>query len=131
MSYTAYVYPAGEGPPRVYRRDGILQVLTRKGRSFQLSEILRLKGELLLMRSKTRLREAEACFRESIEVADRQGAKLPKLRSATRLARLLADRGDVREALSLLRPAYDAIIGGRDLADMRTTAALLADLRNE
>jgi hypothetical protein len=38
MSYIAYVYPAGEGPPRVYRRDGILQVLTLKGRSFQLAE---------------------------------------------------------------------------------------------
>lgn len=101
------------------------------GGRFQLSEMLRLKGEVLLMRSKTRLREAEACFRESIEVADRQGAKLPKLRSATSLARLLADRGDVRGALSLLRPAYDAIVGGRDLADLRTAAALLADLRNE
>jgi DNA-binding SARP family transcriptional activator/predicted ATPase len=101
------------------------------GGRFQLSEMLRLKGELLLMRSKTRLREAEACFRESIEVADRQGAKLPKLRSATTLARLLTDRGDVAGALSLLRPAYDAIIGGRDLADLGTAAALLADLRSE
>jgi len=100
------------------------------GARFQLSEVLRLKGELLLMRSKARLREAEACFRESIEVADGQGAKLPKLRTATSLARLLAGRGEVAKARSLLRPAYDAIIGGRDLADMRTAAALLADWGN-
>jgi len=93
--------------------------------------MLRVKGELLRMRSKTRLREAEACFRESIEIADRQGAKLPKLRSATSLARLLAERGDVRGALSLLRPAYDAIVGGRDLSVLRTAAALLADSRGE
>ena len=100
------------------------------GARFQLSEVLRLKGELLLMRSKARLREAEACFRESIEVADGQGAKLPKLRTATSLARLLAGRGEVAKVRSLLRPAYDAIIGGRDLADMRTAAALLADWGN-
>ena len=122
---------AGKPDAGLVEIERALSAANLHGGRFQLSEILRLKGELLLMRSKTRLREAEACFRESIEVADRQGAKLPKLRSATRLARLLADRGDVREALSLLRPAYDAIIGGRDLADMRTTAALLADLRNE
>jgi DNA-binding SARP family transcriptional activator/class 3 adenylate cyclase/predicted ATPase len=101
------------------------------GGHFQLSEMLRLKGELLLMRSTNRLREAEACFRESIEIADRQGAKLPKLRSATSLARLLAGRGDAKGALSLLRSAYDAIAGGRELADMTAAAALLADLRNE
>jgi hypothetical protein len=28
-------------------------------------------GKLLLMRAKTRLREAKACFREAIEAADR------------------------------------------------------------
>jgi DNA-binding SARP family transcriptional activator/predicted ATPase len=98
------------------------------GGHFQLSEMLRLKGELQLKRSRTRLREAEACFRESIEVADLQGAKLPKLRSATSLAQLLAGRGDAAAAASLLRPAYNAIAGGRDLPDLRAAAVLLADL---
>jgi predicted ATPase len=98
------------------------------GGHFQLSEMLRLKGELQLKRSRTRLREAEACFRESIEVADLQGAKLPKLRSATSLAQLLAGRGDTAAAASLLRPAYNAIAGGRDLPDLRAAAVLLADL---
>jgi len=97
------------------------------GARFQFSEILRLKGELELMRSKNRLREAEASFRESIEVADRQGAKLPKLRSARSLALLLAARGEVREAATLLRRSYDAISGGRDLGDMQASAALLAE----
>jgi DNA-binding SARP family transcriptional activator/class 3 adenylate cyclase/predicted ATPase len=97
------------------------------GARFQLSEMLRLKGELLLMRSNSRVREAEASFRESIEVADRQGAKLPKLRSATSLARLLTGRGKVREALSLVRPAYEAVSGGRDLDDMKAAAALIAE----
>jgi DNA-binding SARP family transcriptional activator/predicted ATPase len=100
------------------------------GGRLQFSEILRLKGELLLMRSKARRGEAEACFRESLEVADRQGAKLPKLRSATSLSRLLADRGDVAGALSLLLPAHEAVAGGRDLADLKAAAALLAELRN-
>jgi len=104
-----------------------LSMAKLRGARFQFSEILRLKGELALMRSKSGLAEAEALFRESIEVADRQGAKLPKLRSARSLARLLAGRGKVREALSLVRPAYEAISGGRDLEDMKAAAALIAE----
>jgi predicted ATPase len=107
-----------------------LSIANLHGGRFQLSEMLRLKGELLLMRPKSGLREAEACFREAIGVADRQGAKLPKLRAAMSLARLLAGRGDVRGALSLLRLAHDAISGGRDLADMKIAAALIAEWRN-
>jgi DNA-binding SARP family transcriptional activator/predicted ATPase len=107
-----------------------LSIADLHGGRFQLSEMLRLKGELLLLRSRSGLREAEACFREAIEVAERQGAKVPKLRAAMSIARLLAGRGDTRAALSLLRPAYDTISGGRDLADMKIAAALIAEWRN-
>ena len=137
MGSPYFVALLGEALGRAGRPDAGLVEIERAlsavhlhGGRFQLSEILRLKGELLLMRSKTRLREAEACFRKSIEVADRQGAKLPKLRSATSLARLLADRAGVAQALSLLQPAYDAVIEGRDLTDLIVAGALLADLRN-
>ena len=105
-----------------YRHDG-------RGQHFQLSEILRLKGDLLAMLSKSRLDEAEACFREAIDVAERQGAKLPKLQATMSFARLLVGKGEAAQARALLQPAYDAITEGRDLTDLKAAAALLAELR--
>ena len=100
-----------------------------RGQHFQLSEVLRVKGDLLALLSKARLQEADACFREAINVAHRQGAKLPKLRATMSLARLLVGKGDAAQALALLQAAYDAITEGRELTDLKTAATLLAELR--
>jgi predicted ATPase len=108
--------------------DRALAIANRHGGNFQLSEILLLKGDLLAMLSKARLSEAKACYRQAIDVADEQGAKLPKLRAATSFARLLAGKGEPAQARALLRPAYDAISEGLDLADLKAAAALLAEL---
>jgi DNA-binding SARP family transcriptional activator/class 3 adenylate cyclase/predicted ATPase len=108
--------------------DRALTIANRHGANFQLSEILRLKGDLLATLSKPRLGEAKACYRQAIEVADKQGAKLPKLRAATSFARLLAGKGEPVQARTLLRPRYDAISEGLDLADLKAAAALLAEL---
>jgi predicted ATPase len=100
---------AGKPDAGLQEIDRALDIANRHGGNFQLSEILRLKGELLTMLSKPRLREAKACYREAIEVADKQGAKLPKLRVAMSFARLLAAKGEAAQARALLRPPYDAI----------------------
>ena len=102
----------------------------RRGERFQLSEMLRMQGELLMMLSRSRLPEAEACLRKAIAAADKQGAKLPKLRSAQSLARLLADRGETTKARDVLQPSVDAITEGRGLSDVRMAAALLKELGN-
>ena len=98
------------------------------GQGFQLSEVLRLKAELLPMLSKSRRREAEACLREAIDIAQKQGAKLSRLRAATSYARLLVGKGEAGQARALLQPAYDAIAEGRELADLKAAAAMLAEL---
>jgi len=109
--------------------DRALVTANQRGARFQISEILRLKGELLTAISKSNLPEAEACFRDAISAADKQGAKLPKLRSTISLARLLlAGRGGAKQARTALQPAYEAITEGRDIADLRGAAALLAEL---
>ena len=82
------------------------------------------------MLSKSRLPEAEASLRKAIATADKQGAKLPRLRSALSLARLVANRREPAAARALLQPAYDAVTEGRDLADLKSAAAMLADLGN-
>jgi predicted ATPase len=118
----------GQPEAGIIEIDRALALANQHGSHFQVSEMLRLKGELLASLSKSRLGDAEASVRMAIAAADRQRAKLPKLRSAMSLARLLADRGEAAEARALLRPAFDAVTEGRDLTDLRAAAALLADL---
>jgi predicted ATPase len=81
------------------------------------------------MVSKSKRREAEACLHEAIDVAQKQGAKLPRLQAAMSCARLLASKGETARARALLQPAYDAITEGRELSDLRAAAAMLAELR--
>jgi len=101
----------------------------QRGQYFQHSEVLRLKGELLLMLSKSRRREAEASFRDAIKVAHRQRARLPHLKAAMSMARLLIAKGDSEQALMLLEPACGGISANRGLADVQSAQALLAQLR--
>jgi hypothetical protein len=82
------------------------------------------------MTSKSGRAEAQACYRAAIAAADEQGAKLPRLRAAISLARLLMDKGGAATARVALQPAFSAIAEGRDTADVRTAAALLAELGN-
>jgi predicted ATPase len=120
---------AGQPEAGLAEIDRALAIAYERGGRFQLSEMLRFKGELLATRSKSKRGEAETCFREAIATADKQGAKLPKLRSAMSLARLLADKGGAAKARDVLQPAYEAITEGRDLSDLKAAAALLADLK--
>ena len=66
-----------------------LTAALENGALFQYSELLRLKGELLLRKTHLDRAEAKALFHNAVETAQRQGARLPQLRAATSLARLL------------------------------------------
>ena len=105
-----------------------LATAERRGARLQICEMFRVKGEILARLSSSRLPEAQACFRAAIAAADAQGAALPKLRSATSLARLLAGMGDPQAARALLRPAREAVTEGLDLPDLKAAQALLAEL---
>ena len=70
-----------------------LSVIDRGGERWWKAELLRLRGELLLQsqsrRSQHELQEqAEACFREAMITARRQGAKSLELRAVTSFSRL-------------------------------------------
>jgi predicted ATPase len=100
-----------------------------KGAGFQISEMLRLKGELLLLHSTAAASEARECFHAAIAAAREQGAHLPRLRAAASLARLLQRHGEPAQALKVLQSAYAVITEGRETADLREAAALLDELR--
>ena len=94
-----------------------------------IAELLRVKGELLLLQSRSGDADvAERLFVEAGDRARRQGALAWELRCATSLARLWRDQARGAEAAELLRPVYGRFTEGFDTADLRTAKALLDDL---
>src|SRR6266851_2457291 len=83
------------------------------------AEILRLKGEVLLMGDRSATPEAEKCFREALEVALAQEAKWWELRTTVSLARLLRDTNRRDEARTMLAEAYSWFTEGFDLSDLK------------
>jgi predicted ATPase len=107
-----------------------LGVVDTYGERFCEAELCRLKGELLLVQEDTRPTEveAEACFRQALNVARRQEAKALELRAAMSLSRLWQCQGKRAEAYELLAPIYGWFTEGFDTADLQEAKALLAEL---
>src|SRR6266511_1152117 len=103
------------------------------GERFYEAERYRLKGELLLMQvvgahDRAPLTEAEVCFRQALDIACRQHAKLWELRAATSLGRLWQRQGKLAEAQQLVAESYDRFTEEFDTADLRAAKALLDEL---
>ncbi len=72
-----------------------------------LAELLRTKGELhLLERVPSAVATAEACFKQALDVARRQGALAWELRAAMSLARLWRGQRRANEARKLLQKLF-------------------------
>jgi DNA-binding winged helix-turn-helix (wHTH) protein/predicted ATPase len=109
------------------------------------AELTRVRGELLLQQSglggtgptsrKSALRpeadaagEAEVCFRDALDIARRQGAKLWELRVAMSLSRLWHAQGKRKHARELLENTTGWFREGFDTSDLREAKALLGRL---
>ena len=89
------------------------------GQRWCLPELLRKKGELLLLRdAPADDAAAENCFVNGIEVARRQEALSWELRGALSLARLWHGQGRAAQARNLLRPVYDRFREGLGTSDL-------------
>ena len=100
------------------------------------AEILRLKGELLLMQgheaeAEASFHQAESCFQHAIEVARRQQAKSWELRAVMSLSRLWQQQGKREEARQLLAEVHGWFSEGFDTPDLREAKALLDALARD
>jgi predicted ATPase len=108
----------------------VLEQLVRTEEGSKIAELLRIKGELLLLKgSPAGTAAAEQHFRQAIDWARRQGALSWELRASTSLARLLADQGYSADAIAVLQPVYDRLTEGFATADLKTAKLLLDVLR--
>jgi predicted ATPase len=108
--------------------DALTRCKTRD-EGWYLAELLRIKGELLLLQGAPgAAAAAESHFRQALDWARRQGALSWELRAATSLARLVSDRGSAADATALLQLVYDRFTEGFATADLKAAKALLDDL---
>jgi hypothetical protein len=118
--------------------------LTEVGWAVSAAELQRLRAELLLSRAASSepaaaaassngpshgtsadLAGAEASFRNAIEIARRQHARLFELRAANGLARMLDSLGRRDEAFAILGEIYGHFTEGFDARDLKDARALL------
>jgi class 3 adenylate cyclase/tetratricopeptide (TPR) repeat protein len=91
------------------------------------AELHRIKGETLLA-SDADSNQTEASFRQTIDVAKRQGALSLELRAAMPLARLLASRGERVRARECVAGVYSRFTEGFDTADLVAARFLIDEL---
>jgi predicted ATPase len=87
-------------------------------------EALRIKGEILLS-NRMDTSQAEDHFRQSLDVAHRQGALFWELRTTMSLGRLHHSQGRVHEARHLLQSVYARFTEGFDSAELQSARRLL------
>jgi predicted ATPase len=86
---------------------------------FYEAELYRLRGVLVLQAGgRAAEDEAEANFRQAIDIAKRQNAKALELRAAVSLCRLLHTRGMPEDGLGALTPVYRWFNEGSTTADV-------------
>jgi class 3 adenylate cyclase/tetratricopeptide (TPR) repeat protein len=105
-----------------------LEALKRDGIYSGQPELLRMKGELLLLNGNKAQEAAAECFRCAIEVSRKQSAKSWELRATTSITRLLISQSRHDEARAMLADIYSWFTEGFDTPDLKDAKALLDEL---
>jgi predicted ATPase len=101
----------------------------RNDEQWCIPELLRIKGELMLLESAPGTSaEAEECFLQSLDLARRQEALSWELRTAVSFCRLRRIQNRTREALQLLEGIYARFREGLGTADLKLSKHLLREL---
>jgi predicted ATPase/tRNA A-37 threonylcarbamoyl transferase component Bud32 len=123
---------SGEAPEGLSALADALDLVRSTGEHLYEAELHRLQGELLLRSAAGGPlpgEEAEACFRQALAVARRQGAKSFELRAAMSLARLFQRQGRASEAFPQLAEVLGWFTEGLDTPDLRDANRLIGALQ--
>jgi predicted ATPase/DNA-binding winged helix-turn-helix (wHTH) protein len=120
----------GQGAEALAAIDEALALSERAEEHWCVAELLRIKGELVLLEGGPDAAEAaEDHFGQALDWARRQGALSWELRAATSLARLWCDQNRTKAARQVLAPVYDRFTEGFETTDLKAAKLLLDCLR--
>jgi predicted ATPase len=122
------LWKAGRFDEALTTINGVVARAASAGASFDMAELLRTKGQILAAMPRPNRASAAACLTQSLTVAREQSALAWELRSATALARLLADSGQRDQARDTLVRVYDRFTEGFETTDLRFARQLIQDL---
>ena len=105
-----------------------IAIAAKTGEGYSEPELHRVKGVLLLQQSARDEREAEARFRQAIDLARGRSAKSLELRAATSLGRLWQSQGKTADAQRMLGETYAWFTDGFGTTDLQEAKALLEAL---
>jgi predicted ATPase/DNA-binding winged helix-turn-helix (wHTH) protein len=105
--------------------NGAIAHANRSGAQFDLSDLLRIKSEILAAQQERQA--AIDCLAEALAVAREQSALSLELRATMVLARLMADDGQRDQARDRLAHVYDRFTEGLQTADLKRARALLEE----
>jgi predicted ATPase len=134
ISILGFIGASGGGPVQnwefeeaLFTINGAIARATNSGVELDLSELLRIKSQILAARHDRE--SAMNCLTEALVVARTQSALAWELRSTMVLARLLCEDGQRDQARHTLALVYDRFTEGFETADLKLARALLEDLR--
>jgi len=117
----------GQFEEALFTINGAIARATNSGVELGLSELLRIKSEVLAMQHDRE--SAMNCLTDALAVARAQSALAWELRSTMVLARLLSESGRRDQARRTLALVYNRFTEGFETADLKLARALLEDLR--
>jgi predicted ATPase len=117
----------GQFKEALFTINGAIARATNSGVEFDLSELLRIKSQILAAQHDRE--SAMGCLTEAIAAARAQSALAWELRSTMVLARMLSEDGQRDQARHALNLVYDRFTEGFETADVKLARALLEGLR--
>ncbi|MHA6645404.1 ATP-binding protein [Mesorhizobium sp. A623] len=87
--------------------------------SYDMPEMMRIKGSILASMGRSSLAEAEACFSQSLDIARRQATLSWELRTSSSMADLLTRQGRTEDSIRLLGEVYTRFSEGFETRDLQ------------
>jgi predicted ATPase/DNA-binding winged helix-turn-helix (wHTH) protein len=116
---------AGRAEEGISIVDEALRRSERNEERWCFPELLRIQGELMLLKKEPNVASAEQNFLQSLSWARLQGTLSWELRGAMSLARLRPNQGRTEEAFVLLAQVYDRFTEGFTTADLERARELI------